>query len=63
MATEVEIRNYRNRVVERFSSEVDPNDEGACVALLCRRAKDLRLKASELSLHVVANHRWREYRV
>ncbi len=62
MATDVEIRNRRNRLVERFSSNVDPTDEEECIALLRRRAKDLRINASELTINVVVNRRWRTYR-
>ncbi len=62
VATDVEIRNRRNRLVERFSSNVDPTDEEECVALLRRRAKELRIEVAELSLNVVVNRRWRTYR-
>jgi hypothetical protein len=61
VATDVEIRNRRNRLVERFSSNVDPADEEECIALLRRRAK-LRIDLAELSLSVVVNRRWRTYR-
>jgi hypothetical protein len=62
VATDVEIRNRRNRLVERFASNVDPTDEEECIALLRRRAKELRINPSELSIQVVVNRRWRRYR-
>jgi hypothetical protein len=46
---EVEIRRNGWRL-ERFSSDVDPEDEIACVALLRRRAEDLRKPVHELRL-------------
>lgn len=63
MATDVVIRGRRNRVVERFSSNVDPADEEECIALLRRRAKELHQDLADLSLHVVVKRRWRVYRV
>ena len=62
MATDVVIRGRRNRVVERFSSNIDPTDEEECVALLRRRARELRQDVSELTLNVVVNRRWQVYR-
>ena len=62
VATDVEIRNQRNRLVERFSSNVDPTDEEECVALLRRRARELRLDVDDLTLRVVVKRRWRDYR-
>lgn len=59
---DVEIR-ARGRTIERFVSEVDPDDEQACVALLRRRARELRRPADGLSLRVTARRKpWREYR-
>jgi len=63
MATDVVIRGRRNRQVERFSSNIDPADEEECIALLRRRARELRMDVSELSLHVLVKRRWRTYRV
>ncbi|MGL5862964.1 MAG: hypothetical protein ACRCY9_17095 [Phycicoccus sp.] len=46
---DVEIRR-RGRRLERFASDVDPDDEIACTALLRRRALDLRRPVGELLL-------------
>lgn len=60
---EFEIR-YRGRRIERFDSDVDPADEFACVALLKRRAQELRRPAQQLVLRTVdrRKRRWYEYR-
>jgi hypothetical protein len=50
---EIEIR-HKGRQVERFSADVDPRDEIECVALLRRRARELRLPLERLSLVVWA---------
>lgn len=62
MATDVEIRGKRNRLVERFSSDIDPADEQECIALLRRRARELRMDVSQLTLQVVVKRSWRTYR-
>jgi hypothetical protein len=48
---QVEIRQ-RARRLETFMSDVDPEDEVACVALLRKRAAELRKPAAELELRV-----------
>lgn len=59
---DVEIR-YRGRTVERFVGDVDPDDELECVALLRRRARELRKPLDGLTLRVTAKRKpWQEYR-
>jgi hypothetical protein len=59
---DVEIRR-RGRRLEKFVSDVDPDDEIACVALLRRRASELRRPVSELLLVTRGrNKRIKEYR-
>jgi hypothetical protein len=59
---DVEIR-FRGRTVERFVSEVDPEDELECVALLRRRARELRKPVDGLTLRATGKRKpWREYR-
>jgi hypothetical protein len=58
---EVEIRR-RGRRLEKFDSDVDPDDEIACVALLRRRAVELRRPVAELKLVTRGrNRRLKEY--
>jgi|1185.fasta_scaffold542906_1 hypothetical protein len=60
--TDVEIR-FRGRTVERFVSEVDPDDDLECVALLRRRAHELGKPVDGLTLRATAKRKpWREYR-
>lgn len=40
----------RGRRIERFQSDVSPGDELGCVALLRRRARELRRPVEELTL-------------
>jgi hypothetical protein len=60
---EFEIR-LRGRRIERFESDIDPADEFACVALLKRRARELRRPVEQLVLRTVdrRRRRWYEYR-
>jgi hypothetical protein len=59
---EVEIRS-KGRRLEKFASDVDPDDEIACVALLRQRAVQLRKPAAELRLVTRGkNKRLKEYR-
>jgi hypothetical protein len=62
LASQVEIRRGR-RVVERFLSDIDPDDESECIALLRRRARELAKPVEELTLRTwAAKRRRREYR-
>lgn len=59
---EIEIRRNGQRL-EKFVSDVDPEDEFACVALLRRRAVELRKPVRELHLLTWDRRRRRkEYR-
>jgi hypothetical protein len=62
VATEVRIKGKRNWLVERFTSNIDPADEEECVALLRRRARELRLDVNDLTLEVFVKRRPRTYR-
>ena len=53
--TEIEIHR-RGRCVERFVSDVDPDDELACLMLQRRRARELRRPVEQLTLRTVADH-------
>lgn len=59
-----EIHDARKGRVERFTSDVDPQDGVECVALLRRRARELRLPVDGLRLVTWAGRRARriEYR-
>ena len=58
---DVEIRLH-GRTLERFVSDVDPDDEPECVALLRRRARELRRPVEGLTLRTTAKRKpWREY--
>ena len=48
--TQVEIRTRRGGLLERFHAELDPRDDAACVALLRRRARELRQRPESLEL-------------
>jgi hypothetical protein len=59
---DIEIRQNGRRL-EKFVTDVDPNDEIACVALLRQRAKELHKPATELRLLTWDQRRRRkEYR-
>lgn len=47
--SEIEIRDG-NRRIDRFRADVDADDEAACVALLRRRARQLRRPVERLVL-------------
>jgi hypothetical protein len=46
---EVEIR-YLGRRIEHFQSDIDPADEFECLALLKRRARELRRPVNKMVL-------------
>jgi hypothetical protein len=47
---QVEIRTRKGGLLERFDADLDPRDEGACVDLLRRRARELRHRPEGLEL-------------
>lgn len=49
--SEVEIR-WRHRRLERFHSDVDPEDAEECISLLRRRSRELRRPVDQLTLRV-----------
>ncbi len=62
--SQVEIR-LRGRRLEQFDADVDPEDEITCVALLRRRAVELRRPVGQLTLRIWPDRRpgrRREYR-
>jgi hypothetical protein len=62
--TQFEVHDARKGRVEKFTSDVDPEDAVECVALLRRRARELRLPVEGLRLVTWAGRRARriEYR-
>ncbi|MGL4743937.1 MAG: hypothetical protein ACRCYX_15535 [Dermatophilaceae bacterium] len=61
--TYVEIRRQRGVVLDRFESDVDPTDQDECIALLRRRARQLRRNASDLSIYVHEGRVKKTYKV
>jgi hypothetical protein len=61
--TQFEVRHEtKQRSLERFESDVSPDDADACVALLRRRARALGFDVALLVLRTKHKKRWIEFR-